>query len=115
MDGATAMAAVQGFSAALNRVPMEMRHTEITQKTGTAIYFADPHSPWQRAINENTNGLLRQYMPKGTDLSVFSQDELDAIAFQLNTRPRKRLGFKPPLEVFMDLIKRTQEAPSGVH
>jgi len=92
-----------------------VRHAEITQKTGTAIYFADPHSPWQRAINENTNGLLRQYMPKGTDLSVFSQDELDAIAFQLNTRPRKRLGFKPPLEVFMDLIKRTQEAPSGVH
>jgi len=128
MDGATATAAVQGFSAALNRVPLEMRqtftydqgrelvrHAEITQKTGTAIYFADPHSPWQRAINENTNGLLRQYMPKGTDLSVFSQDELDAIAFQLNTRPRKRLGFKPPLEVFMDLINRTQEAPSGVH
>lgn len=128
MDGATATAAVQGFSAALNRVPLEMRqtftydqgrelvrHAEITQKTGTAIYFADPHSPWQRAINENTNGLLRQYMPKGTDLSVFSQDELDAIAFQLNTRPRKRLGFKPPLEVFMDLIKRTQDTPSGVH
>lgn len=128
MDGATATAAVHGFSAALNRVPLEMRqtftydqgrelvrHAEITQKTGTAIYFADPHSPWQRAINENTNGLLRQYMPKGTDLSVFSQDELDAIAFQLNTRPRKRLGFKPPLEVFMDLIKRTQDAPSGVH
>lgn len=128
MDGATSTAAVQGFSAALNRVPLEMRqtftydqgrelvrHAEITQKTGTAIYFADPHSPWQRAINENTNGLLRQYMPKGTDLSVFSQDELDAIAFQLNSRPRKRLGFKPPLEVFMDLIKRTQDAPSGVH
>jgi IS30 family transposase len=128
MDGSTATAAVQGFSAALNRVPLEMRqtftydqgrglvrHAEITQKTGTAIYFADPHSPWQRAINENTNGLLRQYMPKGTDLSVFSQDELDAFAFQLNTRPRKRLGFKPPLEVFMGLINRTQEAPSGVH
>lgn len=128
MDGATATAAVQGFSAALNRVPLELRqtftydqgrelvrHAEITQKTGTAIYFADPHSPWQRAINENTNGLLRQYMPKGTDLSVFSQDELDAIAFQLNTRPRKRLGFKSPLEVFMDLVKRTQDVPSGVH
>jgi IS30 family transposase len=54
-------------------------------------------------------------MPKGTDLSVFSQDELDAFTSQLNTRPRKRLGFKPPLEVFMDLINRTQEAPSGVH
>ena len=58
---------------------------------------------------------LRQWMSKSTDLSVFSQDELDAIAFQLNTRPRKRLGFKAPLEVFMDLIKRTQDAPSGVH
>jgi IS30 family transposase len=54
-------------------------------------------------------------MPKGTDLSMFSQDELDAFALQLNTRPRKRLGFKPLLEVFMDLINRTQEAPSGVH
>jgi IS30 family transposase len=54
-------------------------------------------------------------MPKGTDLSVFSQDELDAFAFHLNTRPRKRLSFKPPLEVFMDLINLTQEAPSGVH
>ena len=92
-----------------------VRHAEITQKTGTAIYFAGPHSPWQRPINENTNGLLRQYMPKGTDLSVFSQDELDAFAFQLNNQPRKRLGFKPPLEVFMDLLNRTQEAPSGVH
>jgi IS30 family transposase len=128
MDGATATAAVQGLSAALNQVPLEMRqtftydqgrellrHAEISQRTDTAIYFADPHSPWQRAINENTNGLLCQYMPKGTDLSVWNQDNLNAIACQLNTRPRKRLGFKAPLEVFMDLIKRTQSALAGVH
>ncbi len=66
-------------------------------------------------LPRNTKGLLRQYMPKETDLSVFSQDELDVFVFQLNTRPRKRLGFKPLLEVFMDLINRTHEAPSGVH
>ncbi|PVY79092.1 hypothetical protein C8D92_101298 [Tamilnaduibacter salinus] len=78
-------------------------------------YLADPHSPWQRAVNENTNGLLRQYMPKGTDLSMLSQEELDAIAFQLNSRPRKRLDFQTPLEVLMDLLNRSQDAPTGVH
>jgi IS30 family transposase len=64
------------------------------------VYFADPHSPWQRGINENTNGLLRQYLPKGEDLIIFSQLELDRIAWQINTRPRKSLGYKCPAELF---------------
>ncbi|MEX3548416.1 MAG: hypothetical protein VB125_04685 [Burkholderia sp.] len=63
------------------------------------VYFADPHSPWQRGLNENTNnGLLHQYMPRGTDLAVFSQVELDDIAWKINTRPRKSLGWKCPAE-----------------
>jgi IS30 family transposase len=67
------------------------------------VFFADPYSPWQRGTNENTNGLLRQYLPKGTDLSGYTQHELNAIAHRLNTRPRKCLNFATPLEVYAHL------------
>jgi transposase, IS30 family len=80
----------------------EMRHHKLlTENTGVDVYFAHPHAPWERGISENTNGLLRQYLPKGTDLSVFSQDQLDDIAWKLNTRIRKSLGWKAPAELFL--------------
>jgi IS30 family transposase len=72
--------------------------------TGIEIYFCDPHSPWQRGINENTNGLLRQYFPKGTDLGIHSAADLDWVAQELNDRPRKRLKFRKPIELIEDLL-----------
>ena len=79
-------------------------HGEISVALDMDVYFCDPHSPWQRGTNENTNGLLRQYFPKGTDLSVHPEDYLDAVAEELNDRPRKTLGWRKPSEVFLDLI-----------
>ena len=128
MDNATTKTVVDSFSAVLNREPAAMRktmtydqgremhaHKILTERTGVQIYFADPHSPWQRGSNENTNGLLRQYMPKGSDLSIYSQDELDAIALSLNTRPRARLNYESPLVVYTQHIALLQHPIDTVH
>ncbi len=80
------------------------QHAQLRIDTGLAIYFCDPQSPWQRGTNENTNGLLRQYFPKGTELSRHSSGDLDAVSLALNTRPRKSLGWKTPSEALDELL-----------
>jgi IS30 family transposase len=83
-------------------------HAQLRIDTNLQIFFCDPHSPWQRPSNENTNGLLRQYFPKGTDLSRYARDDLDAVAMALNNRPRKTLGWKTPAEVLNDHLLSLQ-------
>ena len=83
-------------------------HAQFSLSTGTRVFFADPHSPWQRPTNENTNGLL-EWSPKGTDLSRWSAEDLEAVALALNNRPRKVLGWKTPAEVFNEQLQLLQQ------
>jgi len=121
--GAVAMNAA--LTASMTTLPEQLRktltwdrgkelsgHAAFALETGTKVFFADPHSPWQRPSNENTNGLLRQYFPKGTDLSRWSAEDLEAVAYALNNRPRKTLGWRTPAEVFEDQLRSLQQ--SGV-
>ena len=91
------------------------KHRELTRQTGVSVYFADPHSPWQRGSNENANGLIREYLPKGQDLSHISQPELNAIANALNNRPRRILQYQTPREVFAQLLENEQNNPQTLH
>jgi IS30 family transposase len=118
--GAAAMNAA--LMEAMTRLPEQLRktltwdrgkelsgHVQFAMESGTRVFFADPHSPWQRPTNENTNGLLRQYFPKGTDLSRWSAGDLEAVAYALNNRPRKILGWKTPAEIFEEQLRSLQQ------
>jgi IS30 family transposase len=82
-------------------------HRRFSVATDVAVYFCDPQAPWQRGTNENTNGLLRQYFPKKTDLAVYTQADLDAVAVRLNSRPRKTLAFETPADGFAAAVAST--------
>lgn len=125
---ASAANVLQAFTDKLNGIAEPMRlsltydqgremamHKKLTEQTGMAVYFCDPHSPWQRGTNENTNGLVRQYLPKGTDLSVYSQEQLDAIADEINGRPRKGLGVRSPLAVYRELLLNSSQHSTLIH
>jgi len=120
LDGKDTQTVVSALIKTARKLPQELyksltwdrgtemhAHKKFTLATDIQVYFCDPQSPWQRGSNENTNGLLRQYMPKGMDISGFSQPQLNAIARQLNERPRKTLGFHTPAEMFSECVAST--------
>ncbi len=119
-DGNTAEAVRAALAATVQRLPEHLwksltwdqgkemaQHVQFTVDTGIQVYFCDPRSPWQRGSNENTNGLLRQYFPKGTDMSLLTQDDLDQAAYSLNTRPRQTLGRMTPSQKLADAVAMT--------
>lgn len=122
MENCTSLLALNGFTQQLQTVAPAMRktmtydrgsemarHRDLAHANGIQVYFADPHSPWQRGSNENANGLIREYLPKGTDLAGISQPKLNAIANRLNNRPRRILGYRTPREVFAELLEKEQQ------
>lgn len=125
---ASAVNVLQAFTDKLKAIALPMRKTltydqaremalykKLTEQTGVAVYFCDPCSPWQRGSNENTNRLVRQYLPKGTDLSGYTQDQLDAIVDQINNRPRKTLGVRSPLAVYREFLMNSPQHSELIH
>jgi IS30 family transposase len=123
LGGYGAVAMKNALSAVITSLPNQLRqsitwdrgkelsqHVAFTIETGVPVFFADPRSPWQRGTNENTNGLLRQYFPKGTDLARWGAEDLEAVAHALNTRPRKTLGWRTPAEALNEHLQSLQQA-----
>jgi IS30 family transposase len=126
LEDATAPVVHQGFVRKMKNVPDALRlsltydrgkemalHKQVASDLNLTVYFADPHAPWQRGSNENTNGLVREYLRKGIDLSVYSQTQLNAVAKRLNTRPRKKLSFQTPDEVYRASLSCHSDTTTG--